>query len=311
MPFILQSRNSHFIQNIKHILNEYTKECYDDVLQGEDCYNYNYDPNIDEQLLLLLVQDSNGLITVKHNKYNIVSFLLIKCDLITKICSVWNVCTPIQFRRQNYFTKTMKYFLKTFTSKWKEIILYVNPKIESYLYLTQMYSKFGFKIIDWTNTYCMKLLNYPYSSNEKVKTIIPFDLNNFYKLLFQIYKKYNEFHFIIDENYNLTIIPQEIIFKPNLKKFSDSFNDFNLNFNKFLYFYPNNPQHLNKCRSLRYFYNMKDFLTRVHKTYFQNFFEYILKCAQSKSFHQIYSHTLNPNLLDLTPRFFICIELKN
>jgi hypothetical protein len=287
--------SSNFIQNNKSYINHYIhNECF--------CTQSNSDnlPVLStNKILIAFIKDVKGKIEFNNGHYSIVSFFINSFE--NNHCIIWDVCTPLKYRKQNYFKCIMTYFIEQFASQYTSVSLFVDPYKDNYLQLIRMYSKFGFKINSWDMYYKLTLQQLSYSPNLNTSLQIPFRFRKFYDYLVDLHKMYKEFYFHIDNQWNLTILPTEVLFQP--KNFSDSFQKSVYQYKNYYYFYPFYNS---------YFYNQTDFIQKVDSNYFYKFFYSILQLGLKKSFQQIYSHVLNiHNKNDLTPRFFICIQLKN
>jgi len=308
MIYIYLSVHSKLIQQYKHILNKYIQDCFDD---NSSFIITDHFPEYSSNKIFIglipsnSIQSNDNMIPISFRKkvYYITNFFVISFETDHK-CFLWDVCTPLPFRRQHYFSKTMSRFLTQYSSKFNSISLYVDHRKDNYIRLIQMYAKFGFKIINWSTYYQLTLTSYPYISNTCISTICQIsnlsNLSIFLSHLQKLYSMYQEFNLQIDPNFNLTIHPTEIL--SNTFSSTDSFSQHIYQHHNHIYIYPYHKH---------YFYTMKQFLFEIPSNYFNQLFSLIFKYCQKHSFIKIYTHTLNNHLKsDLTPRFFICIHLK-
>lgn len=300
MIFLYKPINSSIIQKLYLTLNNNIKECF------EDTSDYHFSIFSFNNIFLCLVRDDTeeGIVEIKKKKYKITNFFVTSKENNNDII-IWDVCTPIKHRKQEYFKKSLLFFLKKYHSLFHSISLYVDPTKDNYINLIQMYSKFGFKITDFNSEdnprYKLTLQKYPYLKNCFLDIQFIFELKNLLKNLQTFYHQYKEFQFQIDPNKVMTLTPCEILYYNHEN--IDTYKEQLYQYKNYIYIYPYYK---------KYFYNMHDFLFTISSNYFKSLFYNILKFSKKHSFKKIYSHVLNPHLKNnLTPRFYICIELKN
>ena len=106
------------------------------------CFGTNNDQSIfdyktaESKLYTLLYKQDKGNDTVVYNnkKYNVLSFMT--TNEMSGVDTIWNVCTPNEYRKRGFFTYMLQKFL---LNTKRDVQLFVEDKA-----LIPMYKKFGF-----------------------------------------------------------------------------------------------------------------------------------------------------------------------
>jgi len=340
--FLYVPIHSTLVQTMKPVLHSYMKECFYELDSSVMSTEHDHFPIYSNQHIFLHFRkhspssssndnDGGGLFRLRQQNLKKKTVVIHSCDLVHFFvvsteqnedtettsaekacprCTIWDVCTPLKYRKQHSFSDSMTYFLHHYASRYSTISLFVDPSKETYRYLLDMYGKHGFEIVDWShyyrltwngNTTTNMTSTITYSS-----TFCPHELMRFREECVRMYQQIGEFHFQINLETNIVhYIPSLSYFKP-----TNAFQDTNTHHhwkygNDHIYLYPKQKK--------KYCYQMKDFLFIISPNYFIQLFQSILNYQKRHTVvKHIHSHVLNSHRKeDLTPRFYLCLLLTS